>query len=224
MNINKLKISFGIFVVSVFCIVMIPVAVILINMFGIISWLLEQGLGDFVSVMTTFVVLTLGSTGLLLILGLFIISRGEEWFLEHKGCDVLGEDGASGDHAVPFGFSAIMNSLDNSISQLRKISRTVDEQTREIFQLGQEDVPVKVQQIHSDLDSLSFTEQRIYGYSSINACQGITPGLRQGENAYLGESRLRGLTEAEIILLQINKMEMDEEFNLFKEKRNSQEE
>jgi hypothetical protein len=223
MNINKLKISFGIFVDSVFCIVMIPIAVILINMFGIISWLSEQGLGEFVSVMTTFVVLTLGSTGLLLILGLFVISRGEEWFLKHKNYGAFGEAGASDEHAGPFSFSTIMNSLDDSIRELRKISRTVDEQSREIFQLGQKDGPVKVQQLHSDLDSLSFTEQRIYGYSSINTCENITPGLQQGENAYLDESRLRGLSEAEIILLQINKMELDEEFNLFKEKRKSQE-
>jgi hypothetical protein len=219
MNKNKLKIPFGIFVVSVFCIVMIPIAVILINMFGIISWLLEQGLGDFVSVMTAFVVLTLGSTGLLLILGLFIISRGEEWFLKHKGCDVFGEAGASDGHTGPFSFSAIMNSLDNSIRELREISRTVDEQSREIFQLGRKDAPVKVQRLHSDLDSPSFTEQRVYGYSSINAYQNITPELRQNGNMYL-----RGLSEAEIILLRINKMKLDEEFNLSREERKSREE
>jgi hypothetical protein len=225
MNINKLKISFGIFVVSVFCIVMIPIVIILMNMFGIISWLFEHGLHDFISVNTTFVVLTLGSTGLLLILGLFLISRGEEWFLKHKGRSPFDKRGGSDEHAGPFSFSAIMNSLDNSVSQLREISRTVDARRREIFQIGQKHAmpPVKVQQLHSELDNLSFTEQRLYGYSSIHAYHTITPGSRQDEGAYLDEFQMRGLTETEIILLQLKKKKLDEESNPLRGKLKSQE-
>jgi hypothetical protein len=220
MNINKLEISFGIFIISVFCIVMIPIAAILMNMAGIISWLLERGLGDFVSVMTAFVVLTLGSTGLLLILGLFLLSRGEEWFLKHKD-RIPGAAGVSGEHAGPYSFSAIMDSLDNSIRQLREISRTVDARTREILQMEHTMPPVEVQQIHSHLTSLSFTEQRI-GYSSINTCRTITPGSRQDESMYPDEFPLKGLTEAEIIHLQLNKMKLDEEFSLHRGKQKSQ--
>jgi hypothetical protein len=204
----KLKIPFGVFVIPIFCMAIIPSIVALTNMSTIISWFMVHGAVSFTSSTTVFIILILAGTGILLILGAAVISRGEDWYLKKTKPPAPEENKPAGIG----GFTGIINSLNDSVTRLSELSRVIEEQRRVISRINAQYAhtgdppPVEVLALLPGREKYFMTEQQ----SCYDAALPVFPDT--GWNAPRSGPDQASLDKAEMTLIYLNQLKLDREF------------
>jgi hypothetical protein len=129
----KFRIPVSFSIIPVFCAAITPGLIALANMPEIIAWCLDHGAVSFMRAVDVFIVVILLGTGVLLSLGIVVVFRLEEWYLEKKRAAAPRVEAEEGLGKL----TKLIDSLGDSINRIRELSRVIDAQTRIIHRIGQ---------------------------------------------------------------------------------------
>jgi hypothetical protein len=121
--------------IPIFCLLLVLVVIILMNMSGIVARFMARESANFMYVALALFLLIIVCTGVLLSLGIGAICIGEDLLRKRKS-PLLRETPSTGGLS---GLTDIMNSLDDSIGKLKKASQCLSDQTRLLAQISQID-------------------------------------------------------------------------------------
>jgi hypothetical protein len=225
----KRLVRFGVVTVLMLGCVVLPLTLLLIKIPDILTWPAGNGHAHAINTMSIIdrvnllVILILGAAGLLVILGVLLFSWGKAWIAKSRPPPPPAQ-------RSPGGFTEIINSMNNSLDNLRALSAQIHEQTQTITRLCENFRKVRADQVSSfPVVSSPLAANKAANESgpknlSFPVKNRNLTVSSQGEpdRDFFPRTMQKGeaaLTEAETILIYLNQLKLNEEFGFFRKSR-----
>jgi hypothetical protein len=207
----KRFVRFGVVTVLMLGAVVFPLALLLIKIPDILAWPSGEGGIGAVDRISILVILILGAAGMLVILGILLLSWGKTWIAKSLPPPPPA-------HQSLGGFTEIINSMNSSLDNLRALSAQIHEQTQAVTRIcenlrhnGSFPVVSTPPAAHELVKNRSFPIK--------NQPLTVSSQGEPGWDLFPRTTRKGALTEAETILIYLNQLKLNEEFDFYRKSR-----